>query len=198
MSILITSAGRTATRWLADVINAGSDAFTAEHEPMTQPGRTSMRLADVSRRRSRERYVEVSPPALHFAHRVFGFGGVVIRHPYEQALSQYNRMLYLKKPLKPWFPEFGRGLESVLRLVNAGWEVLRYADLVGCRPSAAEAIRALGVVDFEFPPPDRIPSPVNSLPRAFPAFGSLPKEHADRIRLEAVPFLDRFPDLERL
>ena len=139
---LITSVGRTATKWLAWAMNK-SDRWIVEHEPKAYPIHPCRGA--------------VSPK--HLYQMVKGLAlpdkslldvGVIIRDPIAQAISIQNRAKVLKAPCEELYnlhaPEYFRILNLLL---ERGAKLIKFGDMTTDKDYLKGVMQAFGVSDVE-------------------------------------------------
>lgn len=142
-SIFVTSTGRTASMFLAQVAGR-SRKWDVQHEPHPM-------TLDAMRARGRtDRYVEISPPMLDLAfHSLSTTRAVMLRDPRSTLLSALNRV---QTPVerKRIAGLFGCQLVVVDRLIEYhGFIVIRFDNIVRSPASCQAELQKLGIDDVE-------------------------------------------------
>jgi hypothetical protein len=195
MSFLVTALGRSGTKWLAKLLDR-SPTWCVAHEarPIGQ-----MKLDVMRQRLSEPNYGEVSAPMRPYASQVeVDVGKVIIRHPYDQVVSAYNRAIVVcRQPPDYLASMVGEAYRELFRLVDRlGWGVILFDRMISEVEYTQQVAAELGVTDVTVTEED-LATKEHAFPQAITSFNALP-EVARRVTIDgAAPVLRRFPHLIR-
>ena len=178
---LIVSPGRTATKWLAWVMNHSKE-WTVQHEPVELPY---------------DEYTgAVSPP--HLLQMVKGRRipihhtlGVIIREPIAQAISIQNRARVFRAPCEKLYLEHAWSYFKMMEKLIEEHEAvpISYEVMTTSRPYLETILYAFGINDFK-PTEDMLRIRKNNIEN--PPFTVLAGDMRKVVEKFAIPFWEKY------